>query len=384
MNCQQIDKYIYEFCDNRLAPQMQDGIKAHLDHCESCRDKVAAARHEGHLLRSMETIPPLQPDFTARVIALIQGNSGRRRAGLFARGAFGRSRPLRWWWGAAGAAVLLLVLYSLPLLQQPVGIRLAEQNDPGSLQTETLPAAMNSIPEISPKPEGTQVAESVIETEIEAIKETVKEPVAESAPEPRARYDQVAMQDSPTSASPNHTALRQASPHVPETRSASIAAAPVDQAIKSPYPTNPNRGVGLLTLHPTNLPSEYSLQTVISNSEQDITFIYKNQVTQQELSLRLTAVTNQSDQVEMENLANDTQLKSVSLDEDEGSEGSLPAGGSLPAEKLLINSYQSSMNHNQHLYQLVVTGNLSTEELAAIAKSIKLEEGIPDEEQDNP
>jgi hypothetical protein len=42
------------------------------------------------------------------------------------------------------------------------------------------------------------------------------------------------------------------------------------------------------------------------------------------------------------------------------------------------------MNHNQHLYQLVVTGNLSTEELAAIAKSIKLEEGIPDEEQDNP
>ena len=158
------------------------------------------------------------------------------------------------------------------------------------------------------------------------------------------------MQDSPTSASPNHTALRQASPPVPETRSASIAAAPVDQAIKSPYPTNPNRGVGLLTLHPTNLPSEYSLQTVISNSEQDITFIYKNQVTQQELSLRLTAVTNQSDQVEMENLANDTQLKSVSLDEDEGSEGSLPAGGSLPAEKLLINSYQSSMNHNQHLY----------------------------------
>ena len=128
------------------------------------------------------------------------------------------------------------------------------------------------------------------------------------------------MQDSPDLCFPEPYGIAASITPVPETRSASIAAAPVDQAIKSPYPTNPNRGVGLLTLHPTNLPSEYSLQTVISNSEQDITFIYKNQVTQQELSLRLTAVTNQSDQVEMENLANDTQLKSVSLDEDEGSE----------------------------------------------------------------
>ena len=103
---------------------MQDGIKAHLDHCESCRDKVAA-RHEGHCCAAW-TIPPLQPDFTARVIALIRVTQVEDEQ-VYLPGVLLAVHALRWWWGAAGAAVLLLVLYSLPLLQQPVGIRLAEQ-----------------------------------------------------------------------------------------------------------------------------------------------------------------------------------------------------------------------------------------------------------------
>lgn len=369
MNCQQIDKYIYEFCDNRLTPQMQDGIKAHLEHCESCRDKVAAARCEGNLLRSMETIPPLQPDFTMQVMSLIQGNLSRRRANRFAWNAYGFTRRFRWWWGAASAAVLILAICSLSLLEQPVGIRLAEQADRGSVQTETLPAALNSIQEKSPKPEETQAAE---------VKEPVMEPVKESAQEPPTRFDRVALQDSQATAPPYDSALKRASQPVPSYRSAATTAAPNDQVVKSTPPTYPNRGVELLTLHPTNLPPEYLLQAVISNSDQDITFVFQNQVTQQELNLRLTAVNNQTDNLDIQDSTSDTPFKTDSANDSEG------LGGSSPTEDLIINSYQSNMNYNQHHYQLVVTGNLSTEELATIAKSIKLEEEITDDKQENP
>lgn len=362
MNCQQIDKYIYEFCDKQLTPQMQDGIQAHLDQCESCRDKVAAAGREGNLLRSLEIIPTLQPEFTGQVISLIQKRYNNRSASILAVHASRHPQQVRWWWGAASAAVLILALYSLPLLEHPMSSRLAGQNDQAGLHTETLPAALNNVPENvpekNPAPETPQAGE----------------PVEETAGQSR----QVAVQDVQTPVSPKDTLLPDASQPAPDARSFSYAA-PADQIMKSPnYTSNPNRGVELSTLHPANLPPEYTLQAVVSNSDRDITFVYQNQATQQELNLRLTVVDHQINSAEIAGSSDELLLKSASPARTEGS------GGPSPPKTVLINSFHSEMNYDQQLYQLVVSGNLSTEELAVIANSLQLEEGIQGVKAKNP
>ncbi len=355
MNCQQINKYIYEFCDKQLSPQLQDGVQAHLDQCESCREKVAAASQDGDLLRSLDTIPALRADFTDLVMATVKQKHGEVQAGIRA-GRFPRyTREFRWWWGAASAAVLLLALCSLPMLdmQMPLGSKITEQDATDSVPAEKVPLLANHP--VS--------ADSAVQPPQEA---NVKEYAAQTSPGIR--------QDSAVKSSTASPERRQpVSAAQPYT-----AAILTDQMVNAPVYTSPNRGTELLTLHPANLPPEYSLRAIISNSDQEITFVYLNQLTQEELKLQLTVPTQPAQKPSPAEDAS-PQVRSAVPKSVEGS-GENSSVKTAPT----ANSYKARVEHNRQSYEMVLSSNLDDKQMASLADAIKLEEGIPDVKTENP
>lgn len=348
MKCQQIDKYMYEFCDSRLSPQMQDSIQSHLDQCQNCREKVTAASQEGILLRGLDSIPVLSPEFTHQVLARVQQKHGEVTAGVLATHAHRYPRPFRWWWGVASAAVLLLALCSMPLqeLQSPTESKLAGQNSAGSAPVETAPLALDGI-------QTTQGSSA------QPPQETF---ILESKGSPKTIH-----KDSSVVVK-GMGALPQELPHPAPAARPYTSIALSDQTLKSATHNNPNRGAELLTLHPANLPPEYTLRAIISTSDQDTTFVYLNQFTQQELNVRITVVA----EIENANQANVEQplMRSAAPPRNDGLGGStLPEGG-VPD-----NTFKAMVDHNQNSYEMVLSGSLKVEELAAIANSIKFEEG---------
>lgn len=349
MNCQQIDKYMYEFCDRRLSPQMQDSIQSHLDQCQNCREKVTAACQEGGLLRDLDNIPVLSPEFTHQVLARVQQKHGMATAGIMASHASRYPRPFRWWWGVASAAVLLVALCSVPLLelQSPPGSKLAGQDSAGSAPVETAPlmfdGSQTTQDSSSQPPQASFILEST-----EASPKTV-------------------LQDSPVAVK-GMDALPQKLPQPAPTAQPYTSTALSDQTLKSAAHNNPNRGAELLTLHPVNLPPEYTLRAIISASDQDTTFVYRNQLTQQDLNLRITVVTD----MEKANQADVEQplMRSVAPLRNDGLGGSAPLESGVPDR-----TFKAVVDHNQQSYQIVLSGSLKVEELAAIASSIKFEEG---------
>jgi len=75
MNCQQIDKYLYEYCDNNLNPLLRAEFDQHLKHCASCQSLVNEAMWEGTILRQEWSIPALPDDFTDKVMNRIANSS---------------------------------------------------------------------------------------------------------------------------------------------------------------------------------------------------------------------------------------------------------------------------------------------------------------------
>jgi len=73
MNCQQVDKYLYDYCDNILNPEQQEQIEQHLVNCPGCRKIVEETQLENSILREQWHTPDLPDDFTARVMNQVMG-----------------------------------------------------------------------------------------------------------------------------------------------------------------------------------------------------------------------------------------------------------------------------------------------------------------------
>jgi hypothetical protein len=362
MNCQQIDKYIYEFCDKQLAPQMHDRIQRHLDECENCRNKVESAHREGMLLRSLPIVPALQPQFTDDIMAAVRGRCANTRPGLLPGRRSRYPRKLRWWWGVTSAAVLILALGSLSLLEKPLGTKLADQNTDIIVKSDVLYAPSKSIPVETTQttaPQGNQIKESATE-----------------------QLQQATVQDSYQ----NNNTYQNDAYRMDAARSAPVAhqfstVAVTDGATKSALMSNPNRGVDLLTLYPANLPPDYLLQSIISPSDQEITFVYENQTTDHKLMLTVVNVPLATDEHagtgEESPLMKDATITPPGEAEPERAVS--PQVDNKPS-----NSVQRTLDHNQQPYQVMLSAEISTEELASIADAITLEEGIHRAQPANP
>lgn len=88
MNCQQVDKLLYLFCDGLVQPQLRQQIEDHLQECPACRNNLTMTEMENEALRYTEDIPPLALGFSLEVIQKINSvpiTNHHSKVGLWSR-----------------------------------------------------------------------------------------------------------------------------------------------------------------------------------------------------------------------------------------------------------------------------------------------------------
>ena len=140
MDCQQIDDYIWAYCDGTLSPELTVELDEHLNNCHYCRKMVDLCRMETEILAAAPDIPPLNDDFSRRVIISLNPSTvpSAPRGGLFS--FLGRHRYGLG--GAVAAAVLLLALY-LPGMMEP---KQFEDTAELPIKSESAQIADNQLP----------------------------------------------------------------------------------------------------------------------------------------------------------------------------------------------------------------------------------------------
>ena len=113
MNCQQVDKYIFEYCDGRLSPDYMQEIDEHLLDCESCVNLVMLTRIENEALKDPIGPPDydMGDNFTARVMASIANVNHTAPADIQIITPSRSRKPLAYF---AAAAVVLLLTVAMP------------------------------------------------------------------------------------------------------------------------------------------------------------------------------------------------------------------------------------------------------------------------------
>ncbi len=130
MNCQQVDKYLYDYCDHILSPEQQSLFEQHLAGCHSCRQVVDQTLLETSILREEWDTPDLPADFTSRIMELIAAKP-IPQAGSAA--TEGKRRWQRWFMGVAtAAAVLLMVVYAPGMIKNEKIINVADREQVAS------------------------------------------------------------------------------------------------------------------------------------------------------------------------------------------------------------------------------------------------------------
>lgn len=362
MNCQQADKYIFEYCDGRLSPELLQEIEAHLLDCEVCSNLAMLTRMENEALKEAMTAAVLDmgEDFTGRVMASLTASAvpALTDIQIIKPGRF--RRPAVYW--AAAAAIVLLLAASLPALlnnfsgvqnmevavkdstrEAPPGTALFDLNssdtdlETGSVQPENTPLDQNkSTPSGNVVMSGTGSSTANLNSEAEYGNSATVNP-----------HLQTAMLNDADSPVPLSGQMEQDSRTLgaKESSSAKIAATP--DRYRS-YPVNLAKPQQQATLIPDNLPDNYVL-----TSNSDNIFVYTEKNTGDTVQITVNAYT-----------AIDTAAEAAVSEE---SIMSAAAGTAPSTEHLeIIGVYEESQ------YLVSLESNLSHEELLALASEIKL------------
>lgn len=146
MNCQEIEKYCLDYCDNNLSPELRASFDEHLQQCNNCRNLVDLTHLESEALSDPVDIPALSPDFNTRLMDRIQAkgmlypDQEAKPETQYQKYLFNRPYVKRSW--AMLAAALLLVLLIPPILKQ--GLYDQQPGLINGVKTVTLPQNTNT------------------------------------------------------------------------------------------------------------------------------------------------------------------------------------------------------------------------------------------------
>lgn len=333
MNCQQADEHIYAFCDNTLASLLRTDLEKHLKECDLCQKKVNLTFMENEILKNPEKVPVLPEEFTKRVMKKIQDsgsttasrsneNIGSNR-NFTAKLLNTRLTPL------LISAALLLALVAPGLID--LGGHLFRANN-------SISEDNNSI-SIKEGKENDRIKHLAGGTD----KDTNNEMNIYNGENRNVKkYEKN------------------------EEKSASLDLPPSKQV--SPAPSS-----GVFYLQPYNLPGSYRLAAIISDVEDNLTFVYKKAETGEEISLRISPQSKDKSEVgTAEKTAEEKSLRREAVIAGAG-ESTVPA----PED---ASSISWNINYNNDNYSVTLSGNLPSDELAQIAASIKFKEGNNDDE----
>lgn len=352
MNCQQIDKYIWDYCDNSLSPNIQARIEKHLQCCEHCRNKVELTMMENEALKAPGAMPPLGDDFAANVILALKASPTSSPAKPSAAGS-------RWSWlqlnrfsmGSLVAAVILVILV----------VPAAFDSQLLSVKQDILdPAGGASRQQVAlhkDAPKGLEEEQSRTSPHELQAQEESRQQTAPSKP-------------SATNGVPDKDSFCFVLPETDDNivqDSSGFVRTLSEKSRESCSSINPARGYEIWSLAPSNIPVDYELQH-ISSSGQQLVFDYLNTSSGSSIKLVITPCDDSG--------VNDTVTATESAPEQKpASEEDAPVVENLTCgSSAAVNSYESILTYRSGTYHLLLIGALPLEELAEIGTVIQLEE----------
>lgn len=108
MNCQQIDKYVYEYCDGNLSPEIALQIEEHLTKCVTCNNMVQLTYMENAVLKDALTVDAIDDNFTSRVMGAVSARQTIQSQADIHSLKTSRTRKVSLFIAAAAAIVLLM------------------------------------------------------------------------------------------------------------------------------------------------------------------------------------------------------------------------------------------------------------------------------------
>lgn len=123
MDCRQVDKMAFLYCDNEVQAHLRKEVEKHLSECPECRILIENTRLETEALRFKDDVPDLSSDFKNKVLLSITGGKPTEEyspRSLFTRVRYKYFTGSNLAIGSMATAVLVLMLFipSLTSFQQ--------------------------------------------------------------------------------------------------------------------------------------------------------------------------------------------------------------------------------------------------------------------------
>ncbi|MDD2619898.1 MAG: zf-HC2 domain-containing protein [Syntrophomonadaceae bacterium] len=354
MNCQDIEKYCLDYCDNNLSPELNELFEQHLQQCNNCKNLIDLTMLENSILLDPIDIPPLKPDFNARLLDRIDSNgqlypnSALSNNGGLSKYLFNRPFIKRSW--ALIAAVLLLALVLPSILNQNINnSQHLAQND---IDNNSQPQYNKTkLERTTTEKSNLSLDQEIVQLKSESKTPSSTEDLADSGKQAKITNQEIALD---TLAPQELVAGNGSSREANKTKISSRLL--VNDEASEPYPEN--------------LPPNYQL---VANNQSNGQFIYlyRETATNEELNIIITPLKLEDIKpAAMSEAVAETSNTNAIVSYQMANENEL----STAADKALLNSSSKDITTENVSYSLTISGNLPQEKIDSIASLITLTE----------
>lgn len=368
MDCQQIDEYILAYCDGTLSPELTVLLNEHLQNCNYCRKMVDLCRMETEILSVAPDVPPLSDDFSLRVMSSLNRSAAPSAPGFRFFSRLGRHR---YWLGStAAAAVLLLALYLPGMVGWNQPIKEMADFPPVSESADMANKQLSQAPDIEVGNKLRMVTEAPHAEPNSYMDNTI--PEAETGHQADSDEVYVAMRATAYDANETKTQVLKAPENSRNNDALKAGVDPYNPASATQVEEmadEANLGTeqlefDLLSLHPRNIPDEYQIEKIVSTSYNSVSYVYRNP---NDETLEITIA-----------LADNGDLETPEY-EMRGSGGGSVEPEANGSEATLANSTHTNICYKNRAININLKAAMPLEQLEELAKSIRFEEGLPNE-----
>lgn len=392
MNCQQIDRYIFDFCEQNLSPELEIQIQEHIEQCPICRNKIELTRLENEVLSESINSPVLDDNFTSDVLNLIKSDSTmvlpqkRQYVSEQAKSLRKFKIPQAFSVPAMVAIIVICALLIPGLNDIHSNIKLAD----GTKNVEKSNLDTKSDSGILVDSESsTRKLKKDLELGAGNSYQQQQSSIAAENRENNSRADEQISSISQAAEDGEQTPLNEKSIKNFET----------DEAVESISENNP------ICVYPINLPADYQLLQIISSTDDELTYIFLDTTSKEELVINISPLRTEPFNIAAaEKIREEDAPIGNSIDDSDvygGNSGlaatPLPGADSGSIDKptpVLFstevdsgiekeaaapgtsanNSINWDINLGKQYYKISLKANLSPEKLAQIAQTIEFKE----------
>lgn len=367
MNCRQIDKCIYNYCDDQVTPELRRDIEKHLQECLFCRNNVKLTRWENEILSQPVEIPALSPNFTAQVMASF-GTQYRPTHSPASHPFFMKYssiKSMHHYWSTAAVAIIMLLALFIPGQLDNINQRMAQYGN-NSVVAHSQKSTVNR--EYVPV-RGSSTSASVDKGQLCG---QLQDSAALKDEDIRIEAKKT---DATVSKQGTNNVIMKKSEGIPDQTlyyyDASMATA--DGSLKSGGGTSPSRekskiaNMVFIPLQPYNVPQPYKI-TRIGEEEGKNVFVYTDSINNKQFTLQLTPAKSEAEA----NIRSYQSPPEITFQLPAGTPDAPPSPPANSSLDMANSSYSINWNilSNNQAYDVTLEGNMSPEELASLANTI--------------